>query len=142
MAGEHDYVLVDGLSDLIKGLRAFEGNVNTELGRALKVAAEPAATKAAMAAPKDDNTLAGSYHVKFRRGGRSAGVVVGSPLVYAPIVNFGRGAVIHGGKVRPHLRKLTPHEHVVTAVESSVDEIQAHTEHVLAAFLDGLIGND
>ncbi len=134
--GGGNRVIVRGLKELINALRACEGGVPRELRRELKEAAQPAAAEASARAPHASGELAASYRVRTMR----LGAAVGSPLLKAPIINFGRQARVSGGKVAPHIRQLTPDSHLVPAVEHRMSEIRARVETAIALLLDRLIG--
>lgn len=128
---------VRGLRELMGALRQSAPDLARAMRRELKQVVQPAVLAARGYAPAGD-ALAASIHVKTRAGGRAPGVVVGSPLLHAPIIEFGRQAVVSGGKVAAHVRTLTPHRYLIPAVDATAARIEADVTDVVQHTLDQL----
>lgn len=129
-----------GLKELRGALDAAPDEIRKLLPEALKKGAGPAAAAARSHAPRSD--VAGKKHIADTVTVRATkyGAKVGSPLIQAPIVHFGRFAhVPGGGKVAAHTRHLNPQKWLIPPVEGRADEIAASTARALQELLDRLV---
>lgn len=136
---DHVQVRVEGLNELRRSLQLAERGVKARLTKEITKAAGIAAVNARARAPrgsgrdKHPGQLAGSIRVK----GRLLAAFVGSPLVYAPIIEFGRKALHPGhGHSGPHKRKLERKPYLIPAVEETAPIIAARIGPAIQAALD------
>jgi hypothetical protein len=124
-------VHVEGVDQLEAAMKDAPKDLRRGLTKAMRKAALPAKAHA-------DATVAWSAPVLIKA--RAAGAAVGSNQLVPPIIEFGNKAVIgSGGKVAPHVRKLTRQPALIPAVEAHVHDAAAIAEHELEAVLEGVL---
>jgi Bacteriophage protein of unknown function (DUF646). len=125
---EHMRVVVKGLAEAIRALKAAPDDVRRALPRALREAAAPAKADAAARAPRRDQTLAGSIRLRANQKGAQ----VGSALPYAGVLEFA-----HRGKYASLSQRWgPPPRFLIPAVEGRAAEIEARIGRDVQAVLD------
>jgi hypothetical protein len=131
-----------GLAELRVALQAAPAEIQKLLPKALLAGAGPGAAAARAAAPRSDagnkKHLADNITIRATKYGAK----VGSPLIQAPIIHFGRYAhVPGGGKVAAHTRHLHPQNWLIGPLEGRADEIADSTATAIDELLDRLVGS-
>lgn len=127
-------IRVDGVDQLARAMTKAPPEVRRELTKAMRRAAIPAQARASA-------VVHWSGPVRIRA--RNAGAAVGTEKVHPPIIEFGNKAVIGpGGKVAPHVRKLTRKPALIDAVESTVAEARDIADRELAQLLDRILAQE
>jgi Bacteriophage HK97-gp10, putative tail-component len=111
-------VRIEGLRELRSALRVAERGLKTTLSASLRRAAVPAADLARARAPRHSGRLASSVQVKAT----TTGAAVGSPLVYAPVIEFAHKVTVRSGR-RRYVRRVRPQPFVRPSVEASEEVI-------------------
>lgn len=88
------YIETHGFRDLARTLNDLDKTAKKELNRALKQAAQPVLAQAKATAPHKSGKLASSIRIRTN----SWGVLIGSSLIYAPILEFAHKS--NGGGIR------------------------------------------
>lgn len=134
-------IAYEGLVELRKALEAAPGEIQKLLPKALQAGAEPGAAAARARAPRSD--VGDKKHVADSVVVRASkfGAKVGSPLIQAPIIHFGRYAHIPGGgKVSAHTRRLHPQNWLIGPIEGTAEAIAESTATALDGLLSRLVG--
>lgn len=126
-------VVVDGVDELDRAMRNAPPDLKRGLTKAMRLAAVPAKAHA-------DATVHWTKGLTIRAN--RSGAAVGSPTVEAPIIEFGNKAVVPGGKVAPHVRKLNRHPALIDAVEAHLHDAKDIAEHELAKVLDQVLARN
>lgn len=117
---EHLRVLVEGLKPATDALRQAPKEVQRQLPRALKAAAEPAKAIARAKAPERTGRLAATIGLRARTRGKAPGVLLGSSLAYAPVLEFA-----HRGRYKALTESWgRPPRFLIPAVEEAAPEVE------------------
>lgn len=132
-------VRVDGITELVRALRAAPPELRKQLGVEMREIARPVALTANLRAPGPspaDHGLVGSYTVRSISGGAR----VGSPRQHAPIIEFGEQAMIEGtGRQRAHRRELRKQPTLIPAIAQHAGNTRRKVERAMERTLEAML---
>ncbi len=124
-------VRIKGLRELRRAVRDAPKEIQKALREELKGVGSIAAKLAVARAPRDTGKLAGSIRVRPL----ARGVLVGSPLIYAPVLEFGKRSEQRSRSGKTYIRTLRPQPWLLPAIEEASADIE---REILPAIQRGL----
>lgn len=124
-------VHIDGLKELNRALTDIDPKLKAEVKQALAGAAQPVLADARSNAPFKRGRLRGS----IRLYPRATGVAIGSPLVYAPVIEFA-----HKGRYSSLTKRHgAPPRVIYKAIDAHRDSTEEQVERALDEALQRII---
>lgn len=132
MADEHLRVLVKGLAEASRALKAAPADIRRELPKALRRAVEPALSDARGRAPRASGGLAGSVRIKASQ----KGALLGSSKAHAGVLEFA-----HRGRYSSLSEAWgPPPRFLIPAIEAQASRIEATVGDAVQGVLDQAFG--
>lgn len=121
-------ILVKGLADVSRALKAAPADVRRELPKAIRRAVEPARADARSRTPRDSGSLAGSIRIRASQ----RGALLGSSKPYAGVLEFA-----HKGRYGSLSEKWgPPARFIIPAIEAQASRIEATVGDAIQGVLD------
>lgn len=134
------FITVTGLAEVQRMLNNAPAQIRKEMNRELKTAVGPILASAKSRAPvsgrqRKGTNLQGSIRLYARR----SGIAIGSPLIYAPVVQFGHKASQRSAAGNLYTRVLHPTDYLLAAINANARAVTADVERAVQRTLDQLV---
>lgn len=134
------YVSVTGLTEVQRMLNYAPAEIRKAMNTELKRAVGPILAAAKARAPVSGEQRKGAnLQGSIRLYARRSGIAIGSPLVYAPIVQFGRKATQRSSAGNLYTRTLHPTDYLLGAINNNARAVTADVERAVQRTLDRLV---
>lgn len=131
------FITVTGLAEVQRMLTNAPRELRKDMNAQLKASVAPILASAQSRAPVSSVEKRGPHlQQSIRLYARRSGVAIGSPLVHAPIVQFGRKATQRSVAGNTYTRALRPTDYLLAAINANAGRVTADVQRAVQRTLD------